>query len=137
LVDVERASTRLRRLEKLIENLEEIRKEGQSAYLAQEPLRLMAERQLTLAVQICTDLGTQLVMERSVRAPESYADVFTAMAEAGLLSVDLASRMSKAARQRNLLIHLYMDIDDREVFHSLESLQDLRDFAEIVGRELS
>jgi uncharacterized protein YutE (UPF0331/DUF86 family) len=92
---------------------------------------------LTLAVQICTDLGTQLVMERSVRAPESYADVFTAMAEAGLLSVDLASRMSKAARQRNLLIHLYMDIDDREVFHSLESLQDLRDFAEIVGRELS
>lgn len=136
MVDAERAGARLRRLEKLIENLEEIRKEGEDTYLADEQLRMRAERQLELAIQICIDVGTQLVMERSVRAPESYADVFRSMAEAHLLPNDLANRLSDAAGQRNVLVHLYMDIANEKVFASLKSLDDLRRFAEIVGREI-
>lgn len=136
MVDAERAAARLKRLEKLIEDLDEIRKEGEAAYLTQERLRMAAERELELAVQICIDIGTQLVMERSVRAPDSYAEVFRSMAEVDLLPADLADRMSEAAKQRNLLVHFYMEIDDGEVFASLESLDDLRRFGEIVGREL-
>jgi uncharacterized protein YutE (UPF0331/DUF86 family) len=136
LVDAERAGARLRWLEKLIENLEAIRLEGEGTYLVEEQLRMRAERQLELGIQICIDIGTQLVMERSVRAPESHADVFRSMAEANLLPADLASRLSAAAKQRNVLVHLYMEIDDRKVFASLESLDDLRRFAEIVGREV-
>jgi uncharacterized protein YutE (UPF0331/DUF86 family) len=133
LVDGERAAARLRRLEKLVEDLEEIRKEGEEAYLADTRLRMAAERQLELTIQICVDIGTQLVMERSVRAPESYADVFKVMAEADLLPADLADRLGEAARQRNLLVHLYLEIDDHAVFASLESLDDLRRFGEIVA----
>lgn len=137
MVDAERAGARLRRLEKLIEDLKQIREEGEDNYLSESRLRLATERELELAVQICIDLGTQLVMERSVRAPENYADVFRSMAEAELLPVDLAERMEAAAKQRNLLVHLYMDIDDRKVFSSLESLDDLRAFAKIVAGEIS
>jgi len=32
------------------------------------------------------------------------------------------------ARQRNVLVHLYLDIDDREVFAALGRLDDLRQF---------
>ena len=137
MVDAERADARLRRLEKLIEDLEKIAEEGEAAYLADTRTRMAAERQLELAVQICIDLGTQLVMERPVRAPESYADVFKAMGEAGLLPTDLAERLEDAAGQRNLLVHLYMDVIDERVFESLNSLDDLRRFGEIVGREVS
>lgn len=137
MVDGERAAARLRRLEKLIEDLEAIRREGEETYLADTRLRMATERQLELAVQICVDIGAQLVMERSVRAPENYADVFKVMAEAGLLPVELADRLGAAAKQRNLLVHLYLEIDDRAVFSSLESLDDLRQFGEIVGRETS
>jgi len=35
----------------------------------------------------------------------------------------------RQARLRNLLVHLYLEIDDRRVFASLERLQDLREFA--------
>lgn len=136
MVDAERAGARLGRLEKLIEDLESIRAEGEDAYLAQDRLRMAAERELELAVQICIDIGTQLVMERSVRAPETYADVFRAMADADLLPRDLAERLSAAARQRNLLVHLYLEINDRKVFDSLNSLDDLRQFGEIVGRRI-
>lgn len=136
MVDAERAGARLARLEKLIENLDAIRIEGEDNYLTEEQLRMRAERQLELAVQICIDTGTQLVIERSVRPPESYADVFRAMAEAELLPKDLAARLEQAAKQRNLLVHLYMDIDDRKVFSSLESLDDLREFAKVVAAQI-
>jgi uncharacterized protein YutE (UPF0331/DUF86 family) len=136
LVDPDRAAARLERLRDLIERLDRVRSAGEDAYLADPDSRAMSERRLELAVQICIDLGTQLVMETSARAPENYADVFRSMAEAGLLSGELADRMGDAARQRNLLVHLYMDIDDRKVFSSLESLDDLREFARVVAAEV-
>jgi uncharacterized protein YutE (UPF0331/DUF86 family) len=136
LVDPDRVAARLKRLGKLIEDLEEIRTQGEANYLAEHRVRMAAERQLELGVQICIDIGTQLVMERSVRAPENYADVFRAMAEADLLPRDLADRLSEAAKQRNLLVHLYMEIDDKLVFGSLESLDDLREFAKVVAGEI-
>jgi uncharacterized protein YutE (UPF0331/DUF86 family) len=133
LVDADRATARLERLRDLLERLERVRAAGEDAYLADPDSRAMSERRLELAIQICIDLGTQLVMETSARAPENYADVFKSMAEGGLLSAALADRMGEAARQRNLLVHLYLEIDDRKVFSSLESLDDLRQFAKVVA----
>lgn len=135
MVDADRVAARLERLRDLLDRLERVRAGGEDAYLEDPDIRAMSERRLELAVQMCIDLGTQLVMETSARAPENYADVFRSMAEAKLLPTDLADRLSEAAKQRNLLVHLYMEIDDKLVFASLESLDDLRQFGEIVGRE--
>lgn len=136
MVDAERASARLERLRELLWRLEDVGKGGEDAYLTSPEVRAMTERWLELAVQICIDLGTQLLMEGSARAPDSYAGVFQSMGEAGIMPTDLADRLSEAAKQRNLLVHLYMEIDDRKVFASLGSLDDLRQFAAVIGREL-
>jgi uncharacterized protein YutE (UPF0331/DUF86 family) len=136
LVDAERAGARLQRLEELLERLDEVREEGEGAYLSDAVVRAATERRLEMAVQICIDIGTQLAAERSVRPPDSYADVFGKLAEAGLLTSELARGLSEAARQRNLLVHLYMDIEDRKVFASLGSLDDLREFAKVVEAQL-
>ncbi len=72
--------------------------------------------------------------ELSAPPPSDYAGIFKSLADAGHLERDLAIRLSDAARLRNLLIHLYLEIDDRQVFGSLERLQDLRDFAAAVQR---
>lgn len=50
------------------------------------------------------------------------------LAESGALDPALASRLALVARQRNVLVHLYLDIDDREVFAALGRLDDLRQF---------
>jgi uncharacterized protein YutE (UPF0331/DUF86 family) len=73
-------------------------------------------------------------MEGRERAPESYAEVFIALAREGVLPEDLGERLAEAARQRNFLVHAYMDIDDRKVFASLGSIDDLRQFAAVIGR---
>jgi uncharacterized protein YutE (UPF0331/DUF86 family) len=136
LVDAERAEARLARLEELIERLETVRGKGVDAYLGDVELRAMTERWLEVALQVCIDLGTQVVMEQSAPAPSSYAEIFQTLGRKGLLSEELASRMGDAARQRNLLVHLYMEVDDRAVFASLAFLDDLREFAVFAQSQL-
>ena len=136
MVDAERAEIRVGRLEVLIEQLEGVRKRGEDAYLADAELRAMTERWLEVAIQICIDLGTQIVMEQSAPAPSSYADIFTTLGKKGLLAEDLAGRLGDAARQRNLLVHLYMEVDDKAVFASLGFLDDLRAFAAFAEGQL-
>lgn len=134
MVDAERVGERLDRLEHLLERLEEVHACGEDAYLADEHLRAMAERWLQLAIQTCIDVGAQLVAEMAVAAPVDYAGVFGALADAQALPRELAVRLAAAARQRNILVHAYLDIDDREVFASLERLDDLRAFAAAAQR---
>lgn len=134
LVDVSRVEARIQRLEELIERLDEVRQAGEDAYLADERQRAATERWLQVAVQICIDLGTQLVTEQSARPPSDYADVFKVLGEKDVIPMDLAQRLSDAAKQRNLIVHLYMEIDDRAVFASLTHLDDLREFAASLER---
>lgn len=129
MVDVSRVEARVQRLEELIERLDEVRQAGEDAYLADEQMRAATERWLQVAVQICIDLGTQLVTEQSARPPSDYAEVFTILGEKGVIPGDLAQRLADAAKQRNLIVHLYLEIDDRAVFASLTHLDDLREFA--------
>lgn len=134
MVDGEAQLARLQQLERLIEPLEQVLLGGEAAYLANEDLRMMSERRLELAIQICIDIGAHLVSELSTPPPSDYAGIFRALADAGQLDPDLAARLSAAARQRNLLIHLYLEIDDSKVFASLRQLDDLRAFAAVVTR---
>jgi uncharacterized protein YutE (UPF0331/DUF86 family) len=124
----------MQRLEELVERLDEVRRGGEDAYLADPQKRAATERWLQLAIQICIDVGTQLVTEQSARPPSDYADVFRILGEKGSISSDLALRLGNAAKQRNLIVHLYLEIDDRAVFASLMYLDDLREFATTVER---
>jgi len=96
----------------------------------------MAERRLEVAIQICIDLGAQIVTELSAPTPSDYAGIFKILGDKGLLPADLAGRMGDAARQRNLLVHLYLEVDDAAVFASLAYLDDMREFAAFVRRRL-
>lgn len=134
MVDADRVEARLQRLEQLIERLDEVREAGEAAYLDDAQARAATERWLQLAIQICIDLGAQLVSEQSARPPSDYAEVFEILGDKGVLDKELALRMGNAARQRNLIVHLYMEIDDRAVFASLTYLDDLREFAAAAER---
>jgi uncharacterized protein YutE (UPF0331/DUF86 family) len=134
LVDRERAVERLARLHDLLARLEAIHAAGEAAYLADLSLRLQAERALQLGLQICIDLAAQLVAEQGLRMPSSYAELFGVLASEGVLADGLAERLAAAARQRNLLVHEYLRLDDRLVFASLARLDDLRAFAAFVER---
>ena len=59
------------------------------------------------------------------------------LGEIGVLETDLMVRMGKMARFRNLTVHLYWKVDDREVFRVIrQNLQDFDLYLHAVGRYL-
>lgn len=134
MVDRESLAKRLELLTELLGSLEEVRAEGLASYLSDKRTRASTERWLQLAQQSCIDIGMHLVNEFNLPTPDDYAGVFAALGRSGHLDRDLAGRLQHAARQRNRLVHVYLDLDDRDVFASLEHLGDLRDFARSVQR---
>lgn len=68
------------------------------------------ERLLELLVQVSVDILAHQLAERG-ESPASYRAVFERAGHSGLIGEDLSIRLADAAGLRNVLVHLYEDID--------------------------
>ncbi len=84
------------------------------------------ERLLELLVQVAVDIVAHDLAERGV-VSESYRRTFLDGAAHGLLPTDLADSLADAAGLRNILVHVYEDIDYEIVAASVD--RALREFA--------
>lgn len=83
------------------------------------------------AAQICIDLANHVIASDGHRAPRDYGDAFRVLAEVGVLEAALAERMVSLAGARNLIVHLYAEVDDERLARSVREggLEDLSTFA--------
>ena len=62
--------------------------------------------------------------------PTDYADVFVKLGEAGVLPGAFANELVGMARFRNILVHMYLELDLGKVYSYLqENLEDFEGFA--------
>jgi uncharacterized protein YutE (UPF0331/DUF86 family) len=134
LVDPKSIDARLEHLAELLAELERIRTSGRAAYEASFRDRLAAQHAIQLAIQICVDIGAHLIAELALRMPDDYRGVFAALQEPLGLAPELVEGLSAAAGMRNVLVHVYLDVDDDRVWDALGHLDDLREFAAAVER---
>ncbi len=128
MVDRATVESRAARVERLLERLSRIEAAGRDAFLSDEAVQLEGERALQVSIQACIDSGAHLVAAWGLGAPEDYGDVFERLARNGGLARELADTLRQAAGQRNLLVHLYLDIDSELVWESIEQADALREF---------
>ncbi len=88
------------------------------------------ERLMELLVVTSSDILFHLLTERDIQAT-SYRDAFRSAGEHGLLPPDLAIRLQDAAGMRNILVHVYEEIDYAILHASIRSA--LRDFGQFVA----
>jgi len=94
------------------------------------------ERLFELLVATATDILFHKLAAMGV-SPDSYREAFHLAGAHGLLPVNLAERMQKAAGMRNVLVHLYEEIDYQILHDSIQpALQDFSQFAGILGQDL-
>lgn len=124
---------KLRYLQQLLEDLAPY----QDATAAQiETDHYKVERILELMVGVAIDVLFHLLSERDV-APASYRDAFRLAGEHDLLPSDLAERLQRAAGMRNILVHLYEEIDYEILRASIgPALRDFRRFVALLARQL-
>ena len=88
---------------------------------------------LVVATEAAIDICNHIVARRSGRAPEDYADCFAVLVDLRVITPDLAERLQRMARFRNLLVHLYWRVDNRRVYEVItDDLGDLDAFSKQV-----
>ena len=88
-----------------------------------------------MAIQAATDIAQIILAELGETVPRNYADVFTLLGQLGVCSSDLTRRLVHMARFRNILVHLYLDVDPDKVYDALQvSLPDLEEYAQCIAR---
>jgi uncharacterized protein YutE (UPF0331/DUF86 family) len=95
------------------------------------------EHTLQLAIQAALDVGSHLVSDQRLGEPETSRDVFRLLARAGILPAELAVRLERMAGFRNVVVHVYQEVDLRIVRDVVENhLGDLLDFATAVRKRI-
>jgi uncharacterized protein YutE (UPF0331/DUF86 family) len=97
----------------------------------------LAERYLHLAIESALDIANHLIAEAGLEAPDTYRDAFAILTRHGVLDDEHGKRLQSWAGMRNVLVHLYLDIDHGITWDTiLNDLGDLRRLAEIAAAKL-
>jgi uncharacterized protein YutE (UPF0331/DUF86 family) len=87
------------------------------------------------AAQISIDLANHVIAADGYRPPRDYGDAFRVLAEEGVLDEALAMRMVALAGARNLIVHLYAEVDDERLARAVREggINDLSAFAAAIA----
>lgn len=75
-------------------------------------------------------------MEKA-RKPETYREVIEILGEIGVLAENFANKFAPAAGFKNILVHMYTEIDIEKVYEYLQNnLEDINKFAKFIAKYL-
>ena len=127
MVDREIFSRRLDALERYLTRAAALGEAGEAAFLADPAVYDLAERYLHLATEAAIDLANHWISDAGLRTPETNRDTFAILQEAGEVDAELAEKLRGRAGFRNVLVHLYANIDHRISYRAIrDDLGDLQ-----------
>jgi uncharacterized protein YutE (UPF0331/DUF86 family) len=87
-----------------------------------ESLRLIAERRLETTAQACIDLAHRILSEMDRAGVRSGREAILELSEIGVLPAEFAREFSSIAGFRNVLAHMYVQIDWEIVYQNLQRM---------------
>lgn len=136
-IDRKSVTQKLIRLEDMTHKLEEIAKTPQKTFLDDDILQAASERYFILGIEIITDIGNHLLVEKISRAGNSYKDILVQLGAAKLIPEKLSERNLGMTGFRNLLVHAYEVVDPMRVYQYLQTApNEFRAFAKAFAKHL-
>ncbi len=97
--------------------------------------RNMVLHALLVSIQATIDIANHLIVERSLEKPSTYRESFQILSSQGVIPTKLADSLSDLAGFRNVLVHLYWELNLEEVHGILKSgLTTVEKFKKVVKR---
>jgi len=106
--------------------LRELSQLSEDEFLADYHNTESAKYLLIVATAAVIDICNHVAARQGGRAPKDYADCFTVLVEMDVIGGELANSLQQMARFRNLLVHLYGQVDNNRVYQIIQ--EDLEDF---------
>lgn len=117
---------RFKRMDDLIKNLKDIKKIKKEEFIKNYLYYLSAQRALETSINICIDIGNHIVSINKMGSPENYSEIFVELSKNKIITNDLEQSLIKMAKFRNLLGHIYMEINNEMIYDILQ--HNLEDF---------
>lgn len=137
-MDITPIAARLRVIANNVNALRELGEAPLEEFVSTFFLHAAAERGFQVAIQSALDIGAILLSEAGTDMPAEYRDIFPKLAEIGVVPESLASRLVAMAKFRNVLVHLYLEIEAERLYQYIQhNLDDFDQFAQYVGDYLS
>jgi len=84
---------------------------------------------MLVSVSAAIDVSSYLISQKGLERPATYREIFDILARAGLIAEELAAELSDLAGLRNVLVHVYWDLNLEEIYGILQrDLKTLRSF---------
>jgi uncharacterized protein YutE (UPF0331/DUF86 family) len=126
VVDRDKIEGLIRHLREYTSFLRQIVQQDRAAFLNDPKSIGSARYYLQVSIETCISIANHIVAAERLRAPQDYRDTFTVLNEASILPDDLTQTMRELAGLRNLLVHVYWDVDDAMIYEGVRA--ELRDF---------
>jgi len=97
--------------------------------------RRATERAIQLLIEECMDISNTLLKELKLGLPEEEENIFRKLAEKGVISEEMAEKLKRMRKFRNVLIHKYAKVDDRLAYENI--FDNHHDFEEFKKEVLS
>lgn len=139
-IDQVRVRALLLRMEQSLLHLTDLASLDLAAFLAPgnwQP-RALVEHELRIAIEAALAIGRHIIAAKRLGTPEEYKDIGRILGDKGIVPPDLAEKMQKMAALRNLLVHLYWEVDYQRLHHIVRTeLQDLEQYAQCIVEYIS
>ena len=137
MVDAESVQRRLRRLDEQVQQLRMLGDLSREEFLSDNLKQAAAARLLQTSIQVVLDIGSHILAERGVVDWEEYRQIPQRLAQLEVISRSLSERLKKAAGVRNILVHMYLDVDAGMLYDTIHhELDAFGEFTECVLLEL-
>lgn len=135
VVDRAVAAARIGAIRDAVARIRQILPADATAFLADRTSREVVILNLFVALQDSLSLAAHWLADEGREVPQSYRDIFLSLADRGVLTPDLASRMAAAAGLRNLVAHQYGVLDWERIYgFASTELDDLLAFCQQLAR---
>ena len=132
-LNIERLKSLSEEIREALDNLKEYVSLPKSEILSNKTLLSAAKYNFIVAIQAVIDICHHIVAKLSGKVPDEYGECFLIMKDMGLITPEYAVRLKSMAGFRNILIHLYYEVDDNRVCKYLnDDLWVIENFLDVV-----
>ncbi|MBO0349387.1 DUF86 domain-containing protein [Phormidium pseudopriestleyi FRX01] len=110
---------RLELIAKYLETLREFQSVTRYDFLNTFRDQVAVERLLELMIQSALDINKHILVSRYQVHPKTNESCFLEAGRNGIISTELAQKISRSAKMRNILAHKYEDIDPEVVYTAI------------------
>jgi len=118
---------RLAMIEKHVERLKEVgRNLSYESFLVNDETQAVVERRLHVCLEALIDLGLRIVSHLGLEKPERYRDLPVILVRGNVIPNNEREVFEKMISFRNILVHLYAELDPARVYEALQKVDDIR-----------